>query len=58
MNLFQIFDVQNSVLTGDAFTREAPDLLMQAAWAVNATDGVFSERDQGDNSDEADIEDE
>ncbi|MBU2840266.1 hypothetical protein HF670_11985 [Acidithiobacillus thiooxidans] len=34
-----LFDVEDDVLLGDAFTRDAVDLLMQAAMAVNAAGG-------------------
>ncbi len=34
-----LFDVEDDVLLGDAFTRDAVDLLMQAAMAVNVAGG-------------------
>ena len=34
-----LFDLEDDVLLGDAFTRDAVDLLMQAAMAVNAAGG-------------------
>ncbi len=38
-NDFEVFDASDDHLCGDAFVDGAPDMLVQAARAVNAADG-------------------
>ncbi len=61
MNTYEVFDTTDEMLAGDAFTAGAPDLLIQAAAAINRADGYeqnaqedqsITDSDEGDDDDE------
>ncbi len=46
---YELFGATDEALAGDSFTKDAPDLLLQAAWAINRADG-YEQKVQEDQS--------